>query len=138
MSRPNLGVDHVDKLAGERETKARLKVVLRTMSRELSVNDAAEQLGVCVSRFHELRDEALLGALEALAPKAAGRPASAPSVSLRVVELEEELDATRYQLEVQRVRNELLISMPQIVLGKARPPRVRSEGRGGDGRSTKT
>lgn len=137
MSRPNLGAEHVEKLAGERETKTRLKLILQSLGQELSVNDAAERLGVCVSRFHELRDEALMGALEALAPRPAGRPpAAAPNV--RIMELEDELEATRYQLEVQRVRNELLITMPHVVLGKTRPPRAKREERGGDGRPTRS
>lgn len=138
MSRPNLGVEHVEKLAGDRDTKARLKLILLSLARELSVDDAAERLGVCVSRFHELRDEALMGALEALAPKPPGRPPTEPTASLRVLELEEELDATRYQLEVQRVRNELLLTMPQVLVGKVRPPRRSREGRGGDGGHTRS
>ena len=137
MSRPNLGVEHVDKLAGERETKTRLKWILMSLSGEASVNDAAERLGVCASRFHELRDEALMGALEALAPKPVGRPASAGTESLRVLELESELDHTRYLLEVERVRTEMLVVMPEVVLGKASPLRVERGGRGGDGKRTR-
>src|SRR5687768_10085276 len=101
MPRPNLGIEHVEKLEGERETKARLKTILETLGGSLSVNDAAERLCVCPSRFAELRDLALLGALEALAPKPAGRPARSDGAnSLALVDLKEELDATRYQLEI--------------------------------------
>lgn len=138
MSRPNLGVEHVDKLAGERETKARLKWILMSLSGEASVNEAAERLGVRASRFHELRDEALMGALEALAPKPAGRPPGASAESARVLELERELDRTRYLLEVERVRTEMLVIMPEVVSGKALPLRVERGGRGGDGKRTKS
>lgn len=137
MTRPTLGADHVEKLGGERETKSRLKLILLTLSGELSVNVAAERMGVCASRFHELRDEALLGALDALSPRPPGRPPKEPTTSARVVELERELDATRYQLEVERVRAELLLTMPDVVRGKVRPPRRTGGDCGGDGRSTR-
>ncbi len=137
MSRPNLGAEHVEKLAGDRATKARLKTILRTLSGELSVNDGAEHLGVCLSRFHELRDEALMGALDALSPKVPGRPATEAAPQRRVLELEEELDATRYQLEVERVRSELLLSIPEVIVGKRRPPRMERGARGGDGWRTR-
>jgi hypothetical protein len=132
-----MGVEHVEKLAGDREPKARLKTILRVLAGELSVNEGAEQLGVCPSRFHELRDEALRGALDALAPKTPGRPRSARSPGLRELDLEQELDATRYQLEVERVRTQLLLTMPEVVVGKARPPRVEGGNRGGGGSNKK-
>ena len=137
MPRPNLGIEHVEKLEGERETKARLKTILETLGGSLSVNDAAERLCVCPSRFAELRDMALLGALEALAPRPAGRPARSNGDSLALVDLKEELDETRYQLEIERVRTQLLMVMPGVVLGKARPPRTERGSRGGGGGRTK-
>lgn len=137
MTRPTLGADHVEKLAGERETKSRLKLILLTLSGELSVNVAAEQMGVCLSRFHELRDGALMGALDALSPRPPGRPPKEATTSVRVLELERALDTTRYQLEVERVRAELLLTMPEVVRGKVRPPRRTGGGCGGDGRDTR-
>jgi hypothetical protein len=135
MARPTLGIEHVDKLEGEQATKLRLKMILMTISGELPVNVAAERLGVGPSRFHELRDEALSGALEALAPKPAGRQPSAAGEHVRVLELEDELRLAHYQLEVERVRAQLLLTMPGVVLGKPLPP---LEGRGGGGRHTRS
>lgn len=137
MSRPNLGLEHVEKLAGERESKARLKTILETLCGDLSVNDAAERLGVGVSRFAQLRDEALAGALESLDPRPAGRPVRATVVSAKVLELERELDATRRQLELERVRTQILVAMPGLVPGKASPPRRAGGGRGGGRGGTK-
>lgn len=137
MTRPTLGAEHVEKLSGERETKSRLRLILLTLSGELSVNVAAEQMGVCPSRFHELRDEALMGALDALSPRPPGRRPKEATTSERVLELEGELNRTRYELEVERVRAELLLTMPEVVRGKARPPRGTGGGCGGDGRSTR-
>jgi len=136
MSRPVLGLEHVEKLAGDRQTKSRVKAVLRTLSGELSVNDAAELLGVCPSRFHELRDEMLMGALEALAPKAPGRPPGVEAPHRRVLELQEELERTRYELEVERVRVDLMLAVPGVLVGKPHPPRRVRGARGGAGGST--
>ena len=137
MSRPTMGIEHVEKLAGDRATKARVKTILRVLSGELSVNEGAEHLGVCPSRFHELRDELLMGAIEALAPKPAGRPPSSRAENLRVLELEAELSRTRLDLEAERVRTQLLLTIPEVLVGKVPPPRMERGGRGGDGKSTK-
>jgi hypothetical protein len=137
MSRPNLGVEHVEKLAGECEAKSRLRTILETFSGTLSVNDAAERLCVAPSRFAQLRDQALMAALDSLAAKPAGRPKSASHASLALLDLRRELDETRYQLEVERVRTEILMTMPGVVLGKAAPPQAKRGDRGGAGKSTK-
>lgn|SRR5262249_3794000 len=137
MSRPTLGVEHVEKLAGDRETKARVKTILRVFAGELSVDEAAEHLGVCPSRFHELRDEMLMGAIEALSPKRPGRPPNPPSTSQRVLDLEQELERTRYELEVERVRCQIQLAVPEVLLGKARPPRMVRGARGGAGGRTR-
>lgn len=138
MSRPNRGIEHVEKLAGERDTKARLKTILETLCGELSVNDAAERLCVCPSRFHELRDTALTGALEALSPRPAGRPSNKSHEALAILDLERELRDANYQLEVERVRTEILMTMPGVVLGKVPPPRRQRGDRGGAGNRTKS
>ena len=137
MSRPNLGLEHVEKLAGDRASKTRVKTILRVLAGELSVAEGAEQLGIRPSRFHELRDELLMGAIEALSPKQSGRPPNPPSESQRVLELQEELDRARYELEVERVRTQLLLAMPGVVLGKRRPPRMERDARGGEGWRTR-
>lgn len=136
MSRPNLGLEHVEKLAGDRETKARLRAILETLEGSASVHDAAERLCVSPQRFAELRDQALMGALDALGPRPAGRPPSPAQETLAVLDLKRELDQTRYQLEVERVRTQILMVMPELVVGKARPPREKRGARGGAGKST--
>lgn len=136
MSRPNLGLEHVEKLEGGREAKARLRTVLETITGSLSVNDAAERLGVSPSRFSELRDQALSGALDALSPRPAGRPPTRSQEVLQVLDLKRELREAHYQLEVERVRAEILMTMPEVVLGKALPPRGSRGPGGGAGKST--
>jgi hypothetical protein len=77
-----------------------------------------------------------MGAIEALSPKPPGRPAVSRPESSRVVELETELRQVRFDLEAERVRTQLLLTIPEVVVGKRSPPRVERGGRGGDGTST--
>ena len=63
MSRPPGGVGHVDRLDGPEELKWRLRVLLDTLAGRVSVAQACEELGVSESRLHELRRQALVGAL---------------------------------------------------------------------------
>lgn len=108
MARPNLGLAHVDRLPGGAEEKFRLKVVLATISGELLVEEACDELDVGPTQFANLRREALLGALEGLSPRPGGRPRKVPEVSLaevqalrqRVAELERERELMRARLEV--------------------------------------
>ena len=64
--------------------------LLRVLNGELSMIEGAEHLGVCFSRFHELRDDELMGALDALAPKTVGRPPGPTTPHRRVLEFEAE------------------------------------------------
>ena len=83
MSRPPEGVGHVDRLDGPEDLKWRLRVLLETIVGSISVTQACEELGVSESRLHELRRQALVGALGALMPKPAGRPATAETTTAR-------------------------------------------------------
>jgi transposase-like protein len=53
----------VDRLEGPEELKRRLRVLLETIVGTKSVVKACEELGVSESRLHDLRREALVGAL---------------------------------------------------------------------------
>lgn len=110
MARPNKGLAHVDGLPGDQETKWRLKVILATLTGEMLVDEAYEELGVGPTQFANLRKQALQGALDALQAKPVGRPRRAASVS------EEEIEAMRQRIAelehdaaIQRSRLELAI-----------------------------
>jgi transposase-like protein len=87
MSRPPAGVGHVDRLDGPEDLKWRLRVLLETLVGHISVAQACEELGVSESRLHELRRQALVGALGALMPRPPGRPAAAETTPPREQEL---------------------------------------------------
>ena len=61
------GTEYVNKLEGSVEDKERLKVILDTMSGQLRRLQACAELNIGETRFWQLRDPALQGALDALA-----------------------------------------------------------------------
>lgn len=118
MSRPPEGVGHVNRLDGPEDLKSRLRVLLDTLAGRMSVAQACAELGVSESRLHELRREALTGALGALMPKPAGRPATAESTPAREKELEARIEELEVDLQAALVRTELALAMPELFRGK--------------------
>lgn len=126
MSRPNKGLSHVDGLEGDPETKARLKILLATLSGELLVYEACEELEVGESQFANLRRQMLQAAHDGLKPRPVGWPPrdsehtdeEFDAMRARIVELERELDLLRTRLEL-------------AILPLLQPPRQRRSKRRG-------
>ena len=114
MSRPNKGIEHVDALEGDASTKERLRTVLETITGDLSVEEACRRLSVSPSRFHELREAALAGALRALEPRAPGRPPG-PTPDPQVEALTRKNAELEHELEAARIRTEIAIVMPHVL-----------------------
>ena len=74
MGRPNKGLEHLDKYDVSEQSQLRGRVVMQTITGELSVEDACEQLGIDRSRFWRIRDQALQWYLESFEPGRPGRP----------------------------------------------------------------
>jgi transposase-like protein len=112
--RPPKGIDHVDSLPGDPAEKERLKVILMTITGALPVQEACRQLNISESRFHELREQALFGMLDGLAPRPSGRPRKEREpeevIELRARNrwLEEELEISRLQTEIAAWKPSLL------------------------------
>jgi hypothetical protein len=123
MSRPPEGVGHVDRLDGPEDLKWRLRVLLETILGSVSVAQACEELGVSESRLHELRRQALVGALGALMPKPAGRPATAETTTAREKDLEARIEELEVDLQAALVRTELALAMPELFRGRAKKNR---------------
>jgi hypothetical protein len=108
MPRPNKGLGHVDGLQGDPETKYRLKVVLATLSGEMLVDEAYEELAIGPTQFANLRKQVLQGALDALQARPVGRPRrvsqhtdeEVEAMANRIAELEHELTLLRSRLEL--------------------------------------
>src|SRR5262245_31755227 len=120
--RPPEGVGHVDRLEGPEELKRRLRVLLETIVGSKSVAEAGEELGVRESGLHELRREALVGALGALMPKPVGRPAAAPATTPSEAELKARIKDLEVDLQAERVRVELALAMPHLFRAKKNVP----------------
>ena len=60
------GLEYIDKLEGTVESKERLKAVLETLHGQARLLEACAQLQIGETRFHQLRETALQGALTAL------------------------------------------------------------------------
>jgi hypothetical protein len=113
--RPPLGTNLVDHLDADSHTKERLKILLQTISGELSVDDACQKLGIGQTRFFELRTSMLQAALHGVEPKPLGRPAQKSSPeSERIEQLEEELLDLRVHLAAAQIREEIALTMPHL------------------------
>ena len=113
MGRPNKGVDHVDNCDGSKQSKLRTQVVLRTMSGDLSVNDACDMLGIQRPQFAKLRFRALQGAVDALEPGRPGRPRKHDAeTDQRVVEQDRKVEQLEKQLTLERARADIAQILP--------------------------
>jgi len=114
----------VEKHDGSREAKRRLEVILETMAGERTVGEACEALGISETHFHDLRSQALEGALEALEPGQPGRPRREVSEKDQAMAaLEAELRELRLELRASQVREEIAAVMPHLLKGGKKTPR---------------
>jgi len=113
--RPNFGVNHVDRIAAPEEEKRRVKIVLQTMTEEISVDEACQRLSIGTSRFHELRREILEGAIEGARPGRPGRPRQEETKEERKIRrLEGRVRELQEELELSLLRTELAVALPHV------------------------
>lgn len=114
--RPTFGVDHVDSLDASEEEKLRVKTVLRTMTGELTVQEACARLQLGHTRFHELRREVLEGAVEGARPGRPGRPRRVESPEARKIRrLTRRIGELEEELHLARLRTELAVALPGVL-----------------------
>jgi hypothetical protein len=114
--RPPKGLKHVDDLPGDPESKERLRVILATLSGEVSLAKACVRLGLSETRFLQLRRRTLEGALAAAGPGVPGRPACEQDESgAREVELEHEVKELKQQLVMEEVRTQIALVKPELL-----------------------
>lgn len=114
--RPPRGLKHVDDLPGDPAGKEKLRVILATLSGEVSLAEACTQLGVSETRFLQLRRQGLEAALAALGRGPAGRPAKEISPeTAQVSALQQEVKELKHRLVLEEVRTELALVMPHLV-----------------------
>ncbi len=118
----------MDRLDGPEDLKWRLRVLLDTLAGRVSVAQACEELGVSESRLHELRRQALVGALGALMPKPAGRPVTSETTTPREKDLEARIQELEVDLQAALVRTELALAMPELFRSKKNRRRRKRSG----------
>jgi hypothetical protein len=100
----------IDKLAASAAARERTEMILSTLGRQRSVEEACIRLGIGRTRFQDLRRRLLQAAVEALEERAAGRPRLArgpddperKALQGRVDELEGEVSRLKIELELAR------------------------------------
>jgi len=110
-----VGPEYAEKLAGSDTAKLRTKVILETIAGKCSLKEACQRLGICAQRFHQLREEMLTAAVQALEPGHAGRPAHTPTpAEEQVVALEAQLQDKEIELRAAKAREEIALIMPEV------------------------
>jgi hypothetical protein len=119
--RPPLGLGHVDRLPGSDEARARLRIILATLSGEKTIPAACAELRVGESRFHELRNEFLAKGVESLEPRPLGRPPDPGPSDLERQNLRLHRENEQLKLEVQaaQIREEIAMVMPHVLKPRA-------------------
>jgi hypothetical protein len=113
------GAKLVDRLNGSAEAKARLKMILETLSAERTAGQAGLAVGIGERRLHKLRLRALQHALSSLEFQPVGRRARQPSQDDRHIEvLEAEVQRLRIDLRAAQIREEIALSIPQLLKKK--------------------
>ena len=103
----------VDRRDGSEEAKRKAKALLPTLGEDLTVIDAGRKLGLNEGRAHVWRERMLQGAIDALEPRAPGRPKRAEEPKDEEIDrLEKENAALRRELLLARVREELSLLRP--------------------------
>lgn len=97
-------------MAGDLEDKWRLKVVLATLTGEMLVEEALDELDLGPTQFANLRKQALQAALDGLRPKPVGRPRQTSTRSEAEVEaMQRRIDELEHEAQLLRSRLELAI-----------------------------
>lgn len=110
------GSAHAGKYGGSEEAKKRLEVILKTLAGEMTIPEACKTLGIKEAMFHRVRDQAIMGAGEALEAKKPGRKKDPKK------EKDEEMEALKREnlmlkgmLRGQQIRERLAVLMPHIL-----------------------
>jgi hypothetical protein len=133
-----VGPEYAEQLDGSETAKLRTKVILETIAGTCRVKEACQRLGICEQRFHQLRQDMLTAAVQALEPGHAGRPAHTPTpAEEQVSALELQLQDKEIELRATKAREEIALIMPEVKHDPAdpekktpqRPPKRRRRGR---------
>ena len=121
-----MGIKHVNKLDGPMEQKKRLRVILESLTGQITVSSACRKLGIGETQFNNLRNQVLQGGLDALAPGMPGRPhKSEPADPARIAQLEQQVSDLSIELEASMIRTEIAMLMPDLIKLPADPKQLK-------------
>lgn len=104
----------MDGLKGSEHAKKRLQEVLRTLSGEVTIDEACTELGISRTRFYDLRQTLLEEMVEQLEPRPRGRPPDQQAKSEEVAALERRIAQLEVELEASQIRAELSTFLPLV------------------------
>jgi hypothetical protein len=107
MARPPKKTRLIDGLDGSAQAKERLEIILKSIAGEISALEAQQLLDVSESRFHQLREEALKGALAQLEPSRMGRPPKPDTETEEVKNLRLKNESLIHQLKLERTMSKI-------------------------------
>ena len=111
------GANLVQALEGSPGAKKRLRVLLETLTGKRNIPGACAELGIGEAAFYKLRARWLQETLGSLEPRAPGRPRKQRDPDTeRTEELEARLQQLERELKAARVREELAVALPHVVL----------------------
>jgi hypothetical protein len=109
----------VDGFEGSEMAKQRLAVILQTVAGEKTVDQACADLGMGPAAFYKLRDRTMQDALRSLEPRPVGRPKKVePADAKKLQALQEELFRLKFELQASRIREEIAVVMPHLLVKK--------------------
>ena len=116
MGRPPLGPRLVDALEIPEDTQKKLRLILETIAGQKSLADAAQELCISETRFHVIRQEALLGAAAALEPGTPGRPLATRTISTDELDkMRRDIVDLKASMAASEIREEIAVLMPHLL-----------------------
>jgi hypothetical protein len=112
--RPPLGAELVDRMDGSSDAKKRVTIMLQTIAGNMTIPQACLELGICESRFHDLRHELLQWMVQGAEAKPRGRPPAEPH-DARVAQLQQEVQSLKLDLRAAQIREELATMIPHVL-----------------------
>lgn len=115
--RPPRGADMADDTKGSEHAKMRLKLILKTVSGEKTVAEAAGEIGMSESAFHGLRSKWLEDAATLLEPARRGRPVKVTDPrDEEISTLKRDIDELMLRYKAALVREEIALLFPKLVV----------------------
>lgn len=123
------GPEFVQRLEGSATSKQRAQAILKTLSGQVSINQASADLGISPQRFHDLRQVAVQALVSSLEAQPVGRPRKEPAANSELAALQAEVERLRQELAVAQARVEIAVALPGRQGAQAARKKKRSSAR---------